>query len=120
MRTLGLGEREDVGGVAERIPAVHDPVGPRGECHPAVAGAHLIGVEGHHEVAAAIGVRAEGRADAGDDGLGRSEEHTSELQSLMRISYAVFCLTNKLRQRSASQITTSYSSLTTITYSQSS
>src|SRR3546814_5013810 len=26
----------------------------------------------------------------------RSEEHTSELQSLMRISYAVFCLKNKL------------------------
>src|SRR3546814_4599705 len=26
------------------------------------------------------------------DGDGRSEEHTSELQSLMRISYAVFCL----------------------------
>src|SRR3546814_9188290 len=26
------------------------------------------------------------------EGLGRSEEHTSELQSLMRISYAVFCL----------------------------
>src|SRR3546814_4058092 len=25
----------------------------------------------------------------------RSEEHTSELQSLMRISYAVFCLKNK-------------------------
>src|SRR3546814_3213173 len=28
-------------------------------------------------------------------GAGRSEEHTSELQSLMRISYAVFCLKNK-------------------------
>src|SRR3546814_5310428 len=28
-----------------------------------------------------------------DDQRGRSEEHTSELQSLMRISYAVFCLT---------------------------
>src|SRR3546814_2752058 len=27
--------------------------------------------------------------------LARSEEHTSELQSLMRISYAVFCLKNK-------------------------
>src|SRR3546814_2296801 len=27
--------------------------------------------------------------------LGRSEEHTSELQSLMRNSYAVFCLKNK-------------------------
>src|SRR3546814_5021391 len=29
------------------------------------------------------------------DRLLRSEEHTSELQSLMRISYAVFCLTQK-------------------------
>src|SRR3546814_10162897 len=28
----------------------------------------------------------------------RSEEHTSELQSLMRISYAVFCLKNKNQQ----------------------
>src|SRR3546814_6778829 len=28
-------------------------------------------------------------------GCGRSEEHTSELQSLMRISYAVFCLKKK-------------------------
>src|SRR3546814_1588785 len=28
----------------------------------------------------------------------RSEEHTSELQSLMRISYAVFCLTKKNRK----------------------
>src|SRR3546814_10607524 len=30
-----------------------------------------------------------------DDLLGRSEEHTSELQSIMRISYAVFSLTKK-------------------------
>src|SRR3546814_2321474 len=29
----------------------------------------------------------------------RSEEHTSELQSLMRISYAVFCLTKKNANR---------------------
>src|SRR3546814_6138602 len=29
------------------------------------------------------------------DGVGRSEEHTSGLQSLMRISYAVFCLKKK-------------------------
>src|SRR3546814_7825923 len=29
-------------------------------------------------------------------GLHRSEEHTSELQSLMRISYAVFCLKKKI------------------------
>src|SRR3546814_953405 len=32
---------------------------------------------------------------AGVKGTGRSEEHTSELQSLMRISYAVFCLKQK-------------------------
>src|SRR3546814_6936065 len=30
--------------------------------------------------------------------LGRSEEHTSELQSLMRNSYAVFCLKTKQKQ----------------------
>src|SRR3546814_1632508 len=30
--------------------------------------------------------------------LSRSEEHTSELQSLMRISYAVFCLKKKKQQ----------------------
>src|SRR3546814_6610595 len=30
-----------------------------------------------------------------DQRRGRSEEHTSELQSLMRISYAVFCLKKK-------------------------
>src|SRR3546814_4109231 len=31
-------------------------------------------------------------------GIDRSEEHTSELQSLMRLSYAVFCLKNKHTQ----------------------
>src|SRR3546814_8647784 len=31
--------------------------------------------------------------------VGRSEEHTSELQSLMRISYAVFCLKKKNKSR---------------------
>src|SRR3546814_8510608 len=33
-----------------------------------------------------------------DDESTRSEEHTSELQSLMRISYAVFCLKKKIKQ----------------------
>src|SRR3546814_6656020 len=37
-----------------------------------------------------------GQTECGDgDGYRRSEEHTSELQSLMRISYAVFCLKKK-------------------------
>src|SRR3546814_5339589 len=33
----------------------------------------------------------------------RSEEHTSELQSLMRISYAVFCLKKKKKQKITQQ-----------------
>src|SRR3546814_6242333 len=36
----------------------------------------------------------------------RSEEHTSELQSLMRISYAVFCLKKKKYNRSKSKLDT--------------
>src|SRR3546814_7936247 len=34
---------------------------------------------------------------------GRSEEHTSELQSLMRISYAVFCLKKKNKNKNYKQ-----------------
>src|SRR3546814_2793073 len=47
----------------------------------------------------------EAAVDAGDASPGdlayltRSEEHTSELQSLMRISYAVFCLKKKNKQQ---------------------
>src|SRR3546814_3987463 len=37
----------------------------------------------------------EGIERLGGGDIGRSEEHTSELQSLMRISYAVFCLKKK-------------------------
>src|SRR3546814_3704324 len=40
-----------------------------------------------------IGIIA--RASDGHVAAARSEEHTSELQSLMRISYAVFCLKKK-------------------------
>src|SRR3546814_3136017 len=38
-------------------------------------------------------------------GAARSEEHTSELQSLMRISYAVFCLKKKKKQKTNRQVT---------------
>src|SRR3546814_7136000 len=34
-----------------------------------------------------------------DRNANRSEEHTSELQSLMRISYAVFCLKKQIKQK---------------------
>src|SRR3546814_7527423 len=39
------------------------------------------------------------RADKVDGGYKRSEEHTSELQSLMRISYAVFCLKKNKKKK---------------------
>src|SRR3546814_1800161 len=53
------------------------------------------------------GVAAGGRGDGrgrgrrGGGAGGRSEEHTSELQSLMRISYAVFCLKKKKLMRTS-------------------
>src|SRR3546814_6383454 len=40
---------------------------------------------------------------AGHDAFSRSEEHTSELQSLMRISYAVFCLKKKKTKHKTSK-----------------
>src|SRR3546814_6794608 len=60
-----------------------------------------------HDAAAALRQRHGALADRGQRvagdveraqevvAAGRSEEHTSELQSLMRISYAVFCLKKK-------------------------
>src|SRR3546814_10364118 len=52
-----------------------------------------------------VGIRGVQAASKGDDlrrhrkASRRSEEHTSELQSLMRISYAVFCLKKKTKKR---------------------
>src|SRR3546814_5062470 len=79
---------------------------PEGERHHAAGdGAHgelSLGADVPH-----VGAKADGEADPDQDerrtlhhelapaveaGERRSEEHTSELQSLMRISYAVFCL----------------------------
>src|SRR3546814_9020564 len=42
-------------------------------------------------------------AVSGSFSVSRSEEHTSELQSLMRISYAVFCLKKKKKQNTQTQ-----------------
>src|SRR3546814_2142889 len=58
--------------------------------------ARLFGVELFGESAAdLVEDQADQRLGPADVG-GRSEEHTSELQSLMRISYAVFCLKKKI------------------------
>src|SRR3546814_4075485 len=48
-----------------------------------------------------VGQRLNHDQHGGQDG--RSEEHTSELQSLMRISYAVFCLKKKKRANTYTQ-----------------
>src|SRR3546814_10307205 len=54
-----------------------------------------------------VAIRCPGRAGRYDIALSyaqlRSEEHTSELQSLMRISYAVFCLKKKNTNRHQKQ-----------------
>src|SRR3546814_2526688 len=52
----------------------------------------LAGCDGPQSALDVAGHEARAVAD-------RSEEHTSELQSLMRISYAVFCLKNKKTYR---------------------
>src|SRR3546814_8040661 len=53
--------------------------------------------------AALSGIAAENlEGGSGIQSRTRSEEHTSELQSLMRISYAVFCLKKKRRECSTS------------------
>src|SRR3546814_1802128 len=77
--------------VAHDAHRAHDVV----EVHQRLAHAHH-----HHVGELALLVRHVAQVLRGDPHLaddlgGRSEEHTSELQSLMRISYAVFCLKHK-------------------------
>src|SRR3546814_1095606 len=64
--------------------ALGDIAAQPGGTIPGGAGLDALGHRGHAELA--------GEAN-------RSEEHTSELQSLMRISYAVFCLKKKNKQQ---------------------
>src|SRR3546814_8771625 len=57
---------------------------------------HDVGHLARLERAGLVGNAHDLRGVEGDP-LDRSEEHTSELQSLMRISYAVFCLKKKTK-----------------------
>src|SRR3546814_1841433 len=64
--------------------------GPAGRAHPGEAR-----YSGLDPVAPLQAADRDGPGDAGTPGHHRSEEHTTELQSLMRISYAVSCLKKK-------------------------
>src|SRR3546814_9774474 len=57
-----------------------------------------IGRIRRHRIGTQIGIAVLGKDQCHLGQCLRSEEHTSELQSLMRISYAVFCLKKKITQ----------------------
>src|SRR3546814_2539606 len=82
---------------AQQIPG--EALGMQAQQHRRV-GLRLADHDGEVLHAAVVGTK---RDDARLLGAGqRSEEHTSELQSLMRISYAVFCL--KKKQQTKNQL----------------
>src|SRR3546814_3763486 len=65
--------------------------------HVRQGGETAIGMKADHSFKTPIQTRPPKSQDRSlwSSSQGRSEEHTSELQSLMRISYAVFCLKKK-------------------------
>src|SRR3546814_2678376 len=71
------------------------PYPVRGPVAPIVTGEAEASEWKRLDVPPATGEAAEQAASDGWNWPSRSEEHTSELQSLMRISYAVFCLKKK-------------------------
>src|SRR3546814_1831594 len=92
----------------QRLPGAAGEEDGRGQARQQLAGGdpgrYQCGRQGEMALAhAQIGVeRAQDRQDDEADPLHRpprSEEHTSELQSLMRISYAVFCLKKKKKKK---------------------
>src|SRR3546814_2184388 len=101
----------DLGGVRRGAGGIQQP----GQAQAGLAGKRRVGVVAHRvgEFDRAAAYAGRGRQRPGQEAEdvprdphqvhgrvehgveGRSEEHTSELQSLMRISYAVFCLKKK-------------------------
>src|SRR3546814_5953664 len=84
---------------AERLP-IAPPAGRQlSPCRPIATGIAGERESSEAERGQRAGPAGEGSAAIVERGLIiRSEEHTSELQSLMRISYAVFCLKKKTRR----------------------
>src|SRR3546814_1072428 len=71
------------------------PAPPSGVTQKTATGNSLVWDGLENGTAYQVRVQAHNRAPEPSSWSGRSEEHTSELQSLMRISYAVFCLKKK-------------------------
>src|SRR3546814_9310526 len=87
---LAVAREEAVLGAAGIVDHQPGRVGVAAEVVPVdLLGLQQLVHQGQHEEA--VGAGPEADPLVGD----RSEEHTSELQSLMRISYAVFCLKKK-------------------------
>src|SRR3546814_8882692 len=88
---------QPIGSRAHLLPeSSHTPLYPSPATEGTAPGTCLVSIRtrhrattGHRECAAQV------RGQPGGVSQTRSEEHTSELQSLMRISYAVFCLKKK-------------------------
>src|SRR3546814_3715897 len=83
-------ERHRIGGIGEARRQKGEVGGDRVERAVDRAAGGDDRIVGHRLIVACFGQNLDGAAFDG-----RSEEHTSELQSLMRISYAVFCLKKK-------------------------
>src|SRR3546814_10914269 len=101
-RDLARGERLAAEAVAAGFVAVNgivqsDPRLPFGGIKDSGYGRELshYGIKEFVNIKTVVVRSGDGAGDAPDGSGRRSEEHTSELQSLMRISYAVFCLKNK-------------------------
>src|SRR3546814_4080690 len=91
-RLLDVAERAGVDRVRLELPGL----GPKRTIAHEIAGVRLVG--GGREIVERWRSIRRRRGHACDRHRHRSEEHTSELQSLMRISYAVFCLKKKNTQ----------------------
>src|SRR3546814_6422325 len=84
---------------ARRLGAHDSPAARAGLLHPLALAAYAARDAGEASVDEVAERLARSLQVNRHPGEGRSEEHTSELQSLMRISYAVFCLKKKKHKR---------------------
>src|SRR3546814_6832636 len=82
----------------DHLARIEDIVGVEGALQPA----HHLDLDRRLVVHDLVDLHAADAMFGRDRALHRSEEHTSELQSLMRLSYAVFCLKKKTHKQTIS------------------